>query len=122
MQMFQRNCTLTLQELLKLRAKRNGAAAVAGGLLAAAAAGEQEDLEWSQVGRKGTAVTTRGDESVQVLARTWQYRPRNGSEVSNPVCRDAAHHEQVNDFGDPLSRRLCEGRPLPLGTLRLEPL
>lgn len=36
-------------------------------MTSSAAGGADEDSEWSQVGRKGTAVTTRGDESVQVI-------------------------------------------------------
>ena len=54
----------SLQELLKLRAMRSGAGGGASGPSPAEAAGD-EDVEWSQVGRKGTVATTRGDESLQ---------------------------------------------------------
>ena len=52
------------QELLKLKEQRSGKAAANGP--SPAASTEDEGEEWSQVGRKGAAVTSRGDESLVV--------------------------------------------------------
>ena len=53
------------QELLKLRAMRNGTLGSADvASRPEAAAGDGED--WSQVSRKGAVSITRGDESLQV--------------------------------------------------------